>query len=771
MLSVYGLSGKRVRAVGANCCKMISGILIVSAIFLMGAASAAPVIYTSPDSLYQALNVGDSATQTLTIGNSGDAALDYSIAIAFSSAAHAAGATRPGLLQPAELARIQSLYQDFADSKDAVQSKSMASAPVDVRQEKLYKAIAAAADTAVIFFDDVEGDTAGWTHYPRVAGELDYWSVSTTRSSSGSHSWHVAQHDYDGAEVLLTPTIDLSLLDEATLTFLHWYNFDDCEDSTFAPDGGFLQITTDNGATWTKIYPVGGYPYVLNNDCANPYFLAEAYAHDGYNGNFFIPAIFDLTPFVGHQVRIMFTAGWDCGNCATNEGWYIDDVTVYSISPLDWLSTAQTSGTIPAGGTADLDFLFDATQMYGGLYTAGIEITSNDPSTPLLAVPAVLDVTGIPDIAVAPLSLSYPTTLIGGAAFDTVTIANAGSDSLIISSIVSDNSDFTAPPVTPSIGPGKHYRVPVQFGPTTSGTITGVLTISSNDPDEPAVAVSLEGTGITAPVISVTPDSLDQVLISGDTAVQQLSVANTGGAPLDWQLEIVEPNSQYSEYTFGPPSSSTGAPPGESADTLSSSQRSTGTTAELIDLTGIHVAFEDYSSYASTSSYLTMTSDIVSRGATVGNFTGPYTAQDLDTIDILWFADVFSWSQGTLAIPLRDFVLSGGSVILEGDNVLTQTAFNELLDSLDAAIRFAGNAPSSGYSSNIFPHPTTEGVGSLYFNSPVTQLDLSSGNAVLIAEGPDSAPLIAVEQFGGGYVFAISDELVYSSYVSYADVR
>ena len=70
---------------------------------------------------------------------------------------------------------------------------------------------------------------------------------------------------------------------------------------------------------------------MLDDVCFNPLAFRPAYSHSEWRG--FIPATFDLTPFVGHTIRFRFRAGWDCGNCAFNEGWYVDDVAVYSQGP------------------------------------------------------------------------------------------------------------------------------------------------------------------------------------------------------------------------------------------------------------------------------------------------------------------------------------------------------------------------------------------------------------------------------------------------------
>ena len=64
---------------------------------------------------------------------------------------------------------------------------------------------------------------------------------------------------------------------------------------------------------------------------------------------------------------LRFHAGWNCGNCTPNEGWFIDDVLVASGTP-PWVDVFPESGTIPAGSSRTVQVRMDATQLFGGPY-------------------------------------------------------------------------------------------------------------------------------------------------------------------------------------------------------------------------------------------------------------------------------------------------------------------------------------------------------------------------------------------------------------------
>jgi hypothetical protein len=190
--------------------------------------------------------------------------------------------------------------------------------------------------TTTFFTDDMESGTNGWTHALLNTGGVvqDRWAQSTARSSSGTTSWYTGPSENgEGDTVLESPDIDLTAASGsgfATLTFNHWYHFDDCGLGFLQFDGGIIEARVLPGGAWTQIFPTGGYPWTLTNLCIlnppNP--LVGFQAYSGSTTDAFVPAEFDLTAFAGNMIRLRFHVGWDCGDCVTEEGWYLDDVVI-----------------------------------------------------------------------------------------------------------------------------------------------------------------------------------------------------------------------------------------------------------------------------------------------------------------------------------------------------------------------------------------------------------------------------------------------------------
>jgi len=166
----------------------------------------------------------------------------------------------------------------------------------------------------------------------------------------------------------------------------------------------------------------------------------------------------------------------------------------------------------------------------------------------LLPASSLAQPTG-PEIDVIPDSLEFSSTQIGSSTSGSFAIINLGFDNLVVSGIaVTSGSDFsvdfgltaayceTSTPVIPGFDqePGsvaERCAVRVRFTPSAVGISMGEVTISSNDADEPDFVVSLQGTGVAAPVaeIDVDPVYIDFMTIGvGTSLTREITVSNAG---------------------------------------------------------------------------------------------------------------------------------------------------------------------------------------------------------------------------------------------------
>ncbi len=226
----------------------------------------------------------------------------------------------------------------------------------------------------------------------------------------------------------------------------------------------------------------------------------------------------------------------DDGLTVVFNGAYMHDALAIEFRPpAGWLSVSPDAGTVPPGGFVDIDVTFDATQLIGGDYSANIDLSTNDPAHALIRVPATLHVTGIPDINALPTSLTFPTTYVGYTRDLITSIRNVGTDVLMVTG-VAVTGDFSQVGLTPpvAIPAGGSLPVTVAFAPTSTGSLTGELTITSDDPDEASITVPLSGDAIVVPEMHVAPSSLSAFLPPSSTTTRTVQVCNTGGSDLNW---------------------------------------------------------------------------------------------------------------------------------------------------------------------------------------------------------------------------------------------
>lgn len=178
-----------------------------------------------------------------------------------------------------------------------------------------------------------EAGIGEWTHAPAATGWTDVWHQSTESSHSSTHAFKAgsASTGTYGNHVdarLASPL--LALQDWSRLSF--WHRMDGEVSTAFpdsAYDGGVVEISTDDGATWTQLFPLGGYNKVFRaqSGSGNPAthnFPGQTLC---YSGSFtWEEAVFDLAAYNGQTVRLGFHFGSDNGGSL--EGWYVDDLVL-----------------------------------------------------------------------------------------------------------------------------------------------------------------------------------------------------------------------------------------------------------------------------------------------------------------------------------------------------------------------------------------------------------------------------------------------------------
>ena len=163
----------------------------------------------------------------------------------------------------------------------------------------------------------------------------------------------------------------------------------------------------------------------------------------------------------------------------------------------------------------------------------------------LATVGETIPVTSEPEAALNASSLAFSDAGAPGIpSTATLTILNNGNEELIYSLSFTGDPVFSASAEPASIAPGGSQDVQLQFAPTSRASFSGTLVIASNDWSTPSFEVELSGTGVEPrPYIQVTPAVSDLVLPpvfvpGGRSTTRQVTVTNSGFAPLTWTAEL-----------------------------------------------------------------------------------------------------------------------------------------------------------------------------------------------------------------------------------------
>jgi len=161
------------------------------------------------------------------------------------------------------------------------------------------------------------------------------WELETNFFHTGSRSYYST--DAQGSCLaLVSPPITLTAGQSSALSFFTAFDLE----SRF--DGGVLQVSTNDGATWQQLAVSPPYPSSFNNGSDTCGFTTNTPAFTGSNLSWTQYSA-NLAAFADQTIRLRFLYSSD--GASAGQGWYIDDLTLTHTQVL-----AVCSGTLFADG-------------------------------------------------------------------------------------------------------------------------------------------------------------------------------------------------------------------------------------------------------------------------------------------------------------------------------------------------------------------------------------------------------------------------------------
>ncbi len=179
--------------------------------------------------------------------------------------------------------------------------------------------------------DNFEPFITPWT--PTGEGADALWN--RVASPTGNHSMFGTNAPFTSDTQLTSPVLQASHTDPLVVTLAHTFDLEAFLSPDFQEyfDGGVIEVSTDNGATWTDAVELGANPEynaTVSECCDNPLIGRPAYS----STNMSFPDRDDVTldfgtQFAGKAVQLRFRIGTDF--CCVGTGWDVDDVSVTGI--------------------------------------------------------------------------------------------------------------------------------------------------------------------------------------------------------------------------------------------------------------------------------------------------------------------------------------------------------------------------------------------------------------------------------------------------------
>ena len=190
-----------------------------------------------------------------------------------------------------------------------------------------------------------------------------------------------------------------------------------------------------------------------------------------------------------------------------------------------WL-TLDRSGSIAPGQSSTFEFTVDASQLTGGEHTAFVRITTNDPITPIIDVPIVVEIDVAPSLPFTNLGasgLDFGDVVRGTSQTATVSLTNPGNGLVEVTGLRSDSVEFSGSP-SGRIPPGASRNFDVVFSPTNFVESEATVFFETTGGD---VQLEASGIGVVGEPVAFVWDTLPQStrinspLSAGITAVDQ----------------------------------------------------------------------------------------------------------------------------------------------------------------------------------------------------------------------------------------------------------
>ncbi|NQT61316.1 MAG: VCBS repeat-containing protein [Candidatus Marinimicrobia bacterium] len=205
----------------------------------------------------------------------------------------------------------------------------------------------------------------------------------------------------------------------------------------------------------------------------------------------------------------------------------------------EWIKLSSEMESLDIGESVSIELLLDALEMPAGTHIAEVLISSNDPDEPEIIIPVEMEVSIAPDIYLENDTLLFGNVFNGYSDTLAIPIENWGSAGLVVTDASVDLAEYGVSTQSFEVLPDEIYMLEVILTPSSAGDYSGVLTLTTSDPDEEFFTITLLGSSVDPPIVGVDPDSLYAALLTDETLGQNMIISNTGLSELNYEIRSI----------------------------------------------------------------------------------------------------------------------------------------------------------------------------------------------------------------------------------------
>jgi hypothetical protein len=221
---------------------------------------------------------------------------------------------------------------------------------------------------------------------------------------------------------------------------------------------------------------------------------------------------------------------FNTGNAALS----VASVTITGANAGDFAQSNNCTPSVGAGGNCTISVAFSPS--VAGTRSAAILVADSATGSPQSVGLNGTGTTGGPSASISPLNLTFSSQNISTTSpAQTVTLTNPGSATLSLNSIVASGDYSQTNNCGASLPAAGSCAVQVTFSPSATGTRSGYITFSDNDPST-LQTVTLSGAG-TAPSTTVSIVPVQASVTPGQSAQFQAFISGVSSTNITWAVD------------------------------------------------------------------------------------------------------------------------------------------------------------------------------------------------------------------------------------------